>query len=50
MSAMTQEEVRTFVDHYEPWTRHMLLEMPERAALVLWMGEGHRITRITSNV
>jgi D-glycerate 3-kinase len=49
MSAMTQEEVRAFVDHYEPWTRHMLQEMPERAALVFWMGESHHITRITSN-
>lgn len=49
MSAMTQEEVRTFVDHYEPWTQHMLLEMPTRADLVLWMGAGHRITRITAN-
>lgn len=49
MSAMTEQEVRTFVDHYEPWTQHMLLEMPERADLVLWMGAGHRITRITAN-
>ena len=49
MSAMTQAEVISFVDHYEPWTRHMLQEMPERAALVFWMGTGHRITRITSN-
>ena len=49
MSAMTSTEVRAFVDHYEPWTRHMLQEMPERAALVLWMGTGHRILRITSN-
>jgi len=49
MSAMTSAEVRAFVDHYEPWTRHMLQEMPERAALVLWMGEGHEITDITAN-
>ncbi|MGD8931153.1 MAG: hypothetical protein PVI52_01190 [Chromatiales bacterium] len=49
MSAMTQEEVRRFVDHYEPWTRHMLREMPVRADLVLWMGSGHRIMRITAN-
>ena len=49
MSAMTPEEVRAFVDHYEPWTRHILREMPDRAALVLWMGTGHRILQITSN-
>jgi D-glycerate 3-kinase len=49
MSAMTEEEVRTFVDHYGPWTQHMLLEMPKRADLVLWMGADHRITRITAN-
>lgn len=48
MSAMTQGEVRAFVDHYEPWTRHILEEMPERADLVFWMGGGHRITRITA--
>jgi D-glycerate 3-kinase len=50
VSAMSEEEVRTFVDHYEPWTRHMLQEMPERANLILWMGAGHRITRITVNL
>ena len=49
MSAMTMEEVRAFVDHYEPWTRHMLEEMPARADLVLWMGAKHQITRITAN-
>jgi len=49
MSAMTKAEVRAFVDHYEPWTRHMLEEMPARADLVLWMGPGHQITRITAN-
>jgi D-glycerate 3-kinase len=49
ISAMTREEVRSFVDHYEPWTRHMLQEMPSRAKLVLWMGTGHRILRITAN-
>jgi D-glycerate 3-kinase len=49
MSAMTQQEVRAFVDHYEPWTQHMLQEMPARADLVLWMGTGHRIMRITAN-
>jgi D-glycerate 3-kinase len=49
LSAMSQEEVRTFVDHYEPWTLHMLQEMPARADLVLWMGAAHRIIRITAN-
>lgn len=49
MSAMTQQEVRAFVDHYAPWTQHMLQEMPGRADLVLWMGAGHRIMRITAN-
>jgi D-glycerate 3-kinase len=49
ISAMSQEEVRTFVDHYEPWTLHMLQEMPARADLVLWMGAAHRIMRITVN-
>jgi D-glycerate 3-kinase len=49
MSAMTQAEVRTFVDHYEPWTQHMLQEMPARADLVFWMGAGHRIIHITAN-
>lgn len=43
---MEPPEIRRFIMHYERLTRHMLQEMPNRADLVLHLGDTHRCTRI----
>jgi D-glycerate 3-kinase len=43
---MEPPEIRRFIMHYERLTRHMLQEMPDRADLVLHLGDTHRCTRI----
>lgn len=42
--AMSGAEIDRFVQHYERLTRHILREMPQRADLVLQLGEERRVT------
>jgi D-glycerate 3-kinase len=44
---MREEEIRTFVAHYERLTRHLLRELPERADVVLQLTPDRRIERVT---
>ncbi len=41
--AMSREEVREFVMHYERITMRMLEEMPDRADLTIFLDERHRV-------
>jgi len=43
---MNATELRRFVMHYERLTRHMLVEMPGRADLVIQLNEQHQLTQI----
>ena len=45
---MGDDDVARFIKHYERLTRHILVEMPERADLVATLNEDrspHRISR-----
>jgi D-glycerate 3-kinase len=43
--AMTPAEVTRFIQHYERLTRWVLAEMPERADVVVRLGEGREVLR-----
>jgi len=40
---MTDAEIARFIQHYERLTRWMLEEMPARADMVVWLGEGREL-------
>ncbi len=44
---MDEAGVRRFVMHYERTTRHLLVEMPGRADVVLHVNQAHQVDRIT---
>ena len=46
---MTPAQVTRFIQHYERLTRHILLEMPLRADLVVQLGEGREVLTVTYN-
>ena len=43
---MRNEEIVSFVQHYERITRHILTEMPTRADLRLRLGDDHQICEV----
>jgi D-glycerate 3-kinase len=43
---MDEAGVRRFVMHYERTTRHMLVELPGRAEVVLHLNRAHQVDRI----
>jgi D-glycerate 3-kinase len=47
VGTMTDQQLRRFVAHYERLTRHILLEMPSRAELVVWLDENRTRYRIS---
>lgn len=42
---MSEEELVYFISHYERLTRHMLLEMPDRADVLIELAEDHTVVR-----
>ncbi len=43
---MTDAELARFVMHYERITRHLLADLPERADVVVWLGEDHTVETV----
>jgi D-glycerate 3-kinase len=47
---MNREQVKTFIQHYERLTRHMLAEMPTRADWVFYLNDDHKITHASGSL
>ena len=45
-SIMNEKEIKHFIMHYERISRHTLNEMPERADIVMSLGEDHQIKNV----
>ncbi|MDO6515051.1 MULTISPECIES: hypothetical protein [unclassified Neptuniibacter] len=46
---MNEEQIKSFIQHYERLTRHMLEEMPDRADISLFLNKNHKISEIRIN-
>jgi len=46
---MDEEQIKSFIQHYERLTRHMLEEMPQRADVTLCLNNNHKIAEIMIN-
>jgi D-glycerate 3-kinase len=46
--AMSPDELRRFIMHYERLTRHILAEMPSKADLVVELGAGREVLGLLS--
>ena len=46
---MSAQQIKTFIQHYERLTRHMLREMPARAHTVFSLNSGHGIDSVHHN-